>query len=159
MKKILTFISICGILFSCKGQENNMEQSKTYAITKTEAEWKADLSDFEYYVLRQAGTERAFTGEYDKHYKKGIYQCKACHTPLYDSAHKFDSGTGWPSFYQAIENNVDTSVDYKLGYARKELLCASCGSHLGHVFGDGPRPTGKRHCINSVSLEFKSTEP
>ncbi len=159
MKKFITFISICGILFSCKGQKNNTEQTKTYAITKTEAEWKAELSDFEYYVLRQAGTERAFTGEYNKHYKKGIYQCRACNTPLYDSAHKFDSGTGWPSFYQAIEKNVDTSVDYKLGYARKELLCANCGSHLGHVFGDGPQPTGKRHCINSVSLKFEPIEP
>ncbi len=159
MKKFITFISICGILFSCKGQENNTEQTKTYAINKTEAEWKAELSDFEYYVLRQAGTERSFTGEYNKHYKKGIYQCKACNKPLYSSAHKFDSGTGWPSFYQAIEGNVDTSVDYKLGYARKELLCGNCGSHLGHVFGDGPQPTGKRHCINSVSLKFEPIEP
>ncbi len=159
MKKFITFISICGILFSCKGQENNTEQTKTYAINKTEAEWKAELSDFEYYVLRQAGTERSFTGEYNKHYKKGIYQCKACNKPLYSSSHKFDSGTGWPSFYQAIEGNVDTSVDYKLGYARKELLCGNCGSHLGHVFGDGPQPTGKRHCINSVSLKFEPIEP
>ena len=155
MRLLITLISICGILFSCQAQEKKTAKKEPFTVVKTEAEWKAQLSDQEFYVLRKAGTERPFTGEYNKHYKDGIYHCKACNTPLYKSETKFDSGTGWPSFYDAIDGNIRIDIDHKLGYARKELLCNTCGGHLGHVFNDGPKPTGKRHCINSVSLQFK----
>ena len=108
-----------------------------------------------YYVLRQAGTERPFTGEYDSFYKEGTYACAACKTELYYSKDKFDSKSGWPSFDRGATENIEFDVDYKLGYARTELKCNTCGGHLGHMFNDGPRKTtGKRHCINSAALTF-----
>ena len=111
----------------------------------------------QYYVLRNAGTERAFSSDLNKNYDKGTYYCAACQTPLFKSDHKFDSGTGWPSFDREIKGNVSYDVDYNLGYARSEEHCATCGGHLGHVFNDGPRETtGKRHCINGVALQFKA---
>src|SRR5690606_16567382 len=122
---------------------------------KTEAEWKKELTEMEYYVLREKGTERAFTGDLLKVKKEGLYSCAACGLVLFNSKHKFDSGTGWPSFYQSEDKNlVIESTDYDLGYPRTELTCARCGGHLGHVFEDGPQPTGLRYCINSVSLDF-----
>jgi peptide-methionine (R)-S-oxide reductase len=142
------------LLFSCKGnsQKNN---TKTYPVTKTETEWKSQLSETEFYVLRQAGTESIFSSPLNKNYKDGIYVCKGCDTPLFKSEHKYDSGSGWPSFDREIKGNVEFSTDYDLGYARTEEHCATCGGHLGHVFNDGPRDTtGKRHCINGVSLKF-----
>jgi len=155
MEKLLHLILICSLFFSCKGQEKNNESQKTYPVTKTESEWKAELSEFEFYVLRQAGTERPYTSELNDNHKKGTYVCAGCQNPLYTSDHKFNSGTGWPSFDQAIAESIDTSIDYKLGYGRKELLCNNCGGHLGHLFSDGPRETtGQRHCINGVSLNF-----
>lgn len=154
------FLSLITILFLCschtKAQDTSTEK-KTYKIVKTDNEWKKILSPFEYYVLRDAGTERPFTSPLNKNYKEGIYTCAACNTPLYKSEHKFDSGTGWPSFDRAIKGNVELDVDYKIGYARTELKCNTCGSHLGHSFNDGPKPTGKRHCINGVSLKFVAT--
>lgn len=109
----------------------------------------------QYYVLRKAGTEPAFSSPLNKNYEQGVYVCAACNTPLFKSEHKFDSGTGWPSFDQEIKGNVAFSTDYKIGYARTEEHCAICGGHLGHVFDDGPRnTTGKRHCINGVALKF-----
>jgi len=155
------FIVIVGFTFvSCSG--NAQQEMKTtvtetsYPVTKSDAEWQAQLTDMEYYVLREAGTERAFTGEYDKHYEEGTYHCSGCGNALYKGENKFDSGTGWPSWDQAIEGGVAYDTDQKLGYTRTEVHCANCGGHLGHVFNDGPRKTtGKRHCINSVSLKFK----
>ncbi|MCL4158916.1 UNVERIFIED_CONTAM: hypothetical protein GTU68_008633 [Idotea baltica] len=153
MKKIL-IICLGLVIFSCKGNAQKKEQ-KVYKISKTETEWKAQLSDKEYYVLREAGTERPFTSPLNKNYETGIYVCKACETPLFKSEHKFDSGTGWPSFDREIEGNVAYGTDSKLGYSRDEEHCATCGGHLGHVFNDGPRnTTGKRHCINGVALKF-----
>lgn len=152
MKKLI-FFYITLLLFNCNSNAQK-EKKQTYKVTKTDAEWKAELSDMEYYVLRKAGTERPFSSPLNKNYKKGTYVCAACNTPLFKSEHKFDSGTGWPSFDMEIKGHVNFSTDYNLGYARTEAHCATCGGHLGHVFNDGPNTTGKRHCINGVALTF-----
>lgn len=156
MKKLLLVFACIGLI-SCNStaQKSQNKEEKTFKVTKTEAQWKAELTEQEYYVLREAGTERAFTSPLNKNYEKGTYVCAACATPLFKSERKFDSGTGWPSFDKEIEGNVAFDVDYNLGYARTEEHCATCGGHLGHVFNDGPRETtGKRHCINGVALDF-----
>ena len=156
MNKLLIVFTL--VLFSncnSSAQKQTKKTPKTYKVTKSEAEWKAQLSEEEFYVLRQAGTERAFSSPLNKNNNAGIYVCKACETPLFKSEHKFDSGSGWPSFDREIKGHVDFSTDHDLGYARTEEHCATCGGHLGHVFNDGPRKTtGKRHCINGVSLKF-----
>ncbi|MEM7186852.1 MAG: peptide-methionine (R)-S-oxide reductase MsrB, partial [Bacteroidota bacterium] len=137
------------------GNAQETKKEEVFPITKTEAEWKAQLSNMEYFVLREAGTERPHSSELNKLYAKGTYVCAACETPLFLSQHKFDSGTGWPSFDREIKGNVAYSTDYNIGYARTEEHCATCGGHLGHVFDDGPRETtGKRHCINGAALNF-----
>ncbi|MCB1190156.1 MAG: peptide-methionine (R)-S-oxide reductase MsrB [Leptospiraceae bacterium] len=125
-------------------------------INKTEKEWKEELTKEEYHVLREKGTERAFTGKYHDNKEKGIYYCAACGNPLFKSDAKFDSGTGWPSYYEPISTeNVETEKDRSFFMVRTEVHCAKCGGHLGHIFNDGPKPTGLRYCINSVSLKFK----
>lgn len=140
---------------SCNSSAQKNDSKETFAITKTEAEWKAQLTDLQYYVLREAGTERAFTSPLNDNKAKGIYVCAACETPLFKSDYKYDSGSGWPSFDREIKGNVSFSVDYNLGYGRKEEHCSTCGGHLGHVFEDGPRETtGLRHCINGAALKF-----
>tara|TARA_R110000787_G_scaffold88545_3_gene187901 strand:+ start:8626 stop:9120 length:495 start_codon:yes stop_codon:yes gene_type:complete len=157
MRKVILVV-IVGLLFSCSGvaQKTEKKDGKKYEIVKTEAEWKKELTSIQYYVLRQAGTERAFTSSLNDNKKKGVYVCAACQTPLYKSDHKFDSGTGWPSFDRAVINNVELDVDYKIGYERTELKCATCGGHLGHSFNDGPKETtGERHCINGAALKFQ----
>jgi len=130
-------------------------QAKSFPISKTPAQWRQKLTTAEYYVLRDAGTERAYTSPLDSEKRKGTFVCAGCGNRLYSSAHKYDSGTGWPSFYKAVgKGAVGTSTDYKIGYPRTEVHCADCGGHLGHIFGDGPKPTGKRHCINGVAMDF-----
>ncbi len=128
---------------------------KKYGVAKTEEEWRQQLSAEEYYVLRQKGTERPHTGQYNLHFENGAYHCKACNAKLFESEHKFESGCGWPSFDQAVEGAIEYVRDTSHGMIRTETLCANCGSHLGHVFNDGPRETtGQRYCINSVSIGF-----
>ena len=128
-------------------------------ITKTEEEWRVQLTEEEFYVTRQHGTERAFTGEYDQCKDPGTYVCRCCGHPLFDSDHKFDSGTGWPSFYQPINNDaVANKSDWSMLMKRTEVLCARCDAHLGHVFPDGPMPTGQRYCMNSASLTLEPRE-
>ncbi|WP_452228384.1 peptide-methionine (R)-S-oxide reductase MsrB [Lacinutrix sp. MEBiC02404] len=156
MKKFL-LVSIISILFSCNSsaQKNKNEKKAAYPVTKTDTEWKKELSEEQYYVLREAGTERPFSSPLNKNETKGTYHCAACNIALFKSEHKFDSGTGWPSFDREIKGNIAFGSDNKLGFSRDEEHCANCGGHLGHVFNDGPRKTtGKRHCINGDALKF-----
>lgn len=129
--------------------------AEPFEVTRTDAEWRAMLSPLEYKVMRREGTERAFTSPLNNEKRTGLFLCRGCDLPLYSSDAKYDSGTGWPSFWQALPDAVATRPDRKLFVLRTEVHCRRCGSHLGHIFDDGPRPTGKRHCINGVSLTFR----
>lgn len=132
-----------------------MTTTKTLPVTKADAEWKTALTPEQYRVLRKHGTERAGTSPLDKEYRKGVFHCAGCGKALFASETKFNSGTGWPSFFQPIDGAVGTSTDFVLLYPRTEVHCADCGGHLGHVFDDGPKPTGKRFCMNGVAMTFK----
>lgn len=156
-------IPILLIIISCSkpnSKETKMEKSNsnqnTFKVQKSEEEWKKELSPDQYAVLREAGTERPFSGEYNMHFEQGTYTCGACGEPLFTSESKFDGHCGWPSFDKEIEEGkIIEKLDKSHGMLRREILCANCGSHLGHVFDDGPTATGLRYCVNSLSLDFE----
>lgn len=161
MKKLglllaVTLLSGCNGNAQQKKKAENTSAGKEYAVSKTPDEWKKVLSAKEFYILREKGTEPAFTGKYDKFYEPGTYVCAGCKSPLYKSEHKYNSGSGWPAFDRGVDENLEYTTDMSYGMVRTEVSCAVCGGHLGHVFEDGPRETtGMRHCINSAALNFK----
>ena len=154
MRSILILTLIIAA-FTIKAQSTNNDMKDNDKAIKTEEQWKQELTPEEYRVLRSCGTEPAFTGKYYKHKEEGVYHCAACGAKLFSSDTKYDSGSGWPSFYSPIgENTIKEVEDHSFGMRRIEIKCANCDSHLGHVFPDGPKPTGQRYCVNSVSLQF-----
>lgn len=156
-RRLLGWIGASASFVALTACGSGTAEAKTFRVNLSDAEWRNRLTKTEYWVLREEGTERPFSSPLDKEKRAGTFVCAGCATPLYSSTAKYDSGTGWPSFWQALPKAVGTSTDYKIGYPRTEVHCATCGGHLGHIFDDGPRPTGKRHCINGVALDFKPT--
>ena len=149
---------IASMLFYSNTLSNNSKPEKKmnedYKISKSDSAWKSELSDEQYRVLRQAGTERAYSGEYNLHFEQGEYKCAGCGSLLFDSDSKFESHCGWPSFSDADSNKIIKKIDRSHGMIRTEVLCSNCGGHLGHLFDDGPTPSGLRYCINSASITF-----
>lgn len=162
MKNLILFTIVTTLLMSCNGNaqkqndQKNVAADSNFEIVKPQEEWKAELTDQEFAVLRKAATEPPFSSDLLDIKEPGTFVCAACGNELYETEHKFESGTGWPSFDRAIDGGVAYGNDSKLGYQRDEVHCADCGGHLGHVFDDGPEETtGKRHCINGVAMDFE----
>ena len=145
-------------LLNEKLDQQGIDMKKQKKNELTEEEWKKKLTSEEFHILREKGTERPFTGEYDKFYKDGTYKCAGCGTELFTSSSKYDSGCGWPAFYEAMPEKIQESADNSFGMTRVEITCENCGGHLGHVFNDGPQPSGLRYCVNSISLDFDSKD-
>ena len=156
-RRTFTTASVTALLAACASLRQASAAGQAagkFEISKTPDEWKKLLTPAQYYVLREHGTERAGTSPLDKEKGEGLFACAGCDLPVYSSATKFNSGTGWPSFWQPLENAVGTSIDKSFFVTRTEVHCRRCGGHLGHIFEDGPKPTGLRHCINGVALKF-----
>lgn len=162
MKNFTILFISAFILINCNAQNQSTKNEKSmnkYPIQKPASEWQEILTEQEYYVLREKGTERAFTGDLYNNKEEGIYICAGCNNEMFSSETKFESGTGWPSFYAPIsEDKIAEEEDRSFGMVRTEVLCARCGGHLGHVFNDGPQPTGLRYCLNSAALDFKPAQ-
>jgi len=160
MKKTILLMAILLITVSCKNNKTSskhsekMTKKETTTSTSTSKDWFAHLDEAQYKVLKEKATERPFTGKYNLHFEEGTYACAACGTVLFDSKTKFDGHCGWPSFDEAIAGTVDYIKDSSHGMIRTEIVCHTCGGHLGHIFDDGPTETGKRYCVNSLSLDF-----
>jgi len=158
--KRLILLSFLLLIVSCNSnaQKEINKQKTDYKVKKTEETWKAELSPEQYRILREKGTERPHTGQYNLHFENGSYACAGCNEQLFESDSKFESNCGWPSFDKALKGKVEYIKDKSLGMIRTEIVCKTCGGHLGHVFNDGPTETGTRYCVNSASLSFEKKE-